>query len=418
MRKRGVASCVHYSWVILALCFFNIFLNYGIRTGFGAILPQMIKAMALSRRQGADIANANVFAYVCTAPLAGYLADRFGTRVIIPTFCMLLALGTLLMGTAADFHQAALFFAIVGIGGAAMWAPLVSLLQKWFVPSKRGISLGIITAGCGLGVATMGRFHPTVVSRWGWHYSWYILGAVALVMVVMNVLFLRSGPEALGLRPWGDEDYQPQTSAPTHSVSSFKKHYREIFRAPKFWVIGISYALVSGALYLPVTFMVDYAYSILNLPYGSASLLITVHGICQIPGVLIIPWLSDLTGRRPAILVSDLVLAAGTVSLLLSRGDLVLLYLSVGILGALFGAIFVLYSACAGDYFPKELVGSVVGIWTPFYGAGLIIAQRLGGYIRDVTGSFLIPFVGAAVCAVVAAGLILGVQRTRRFAGS
>jgi sugar phosphate permease len=258
----------------------------------------------------------------------------------------------------------------------------------------------------------MGRFHPAVVSHWGWHYSWYILGAIALVMVVMNVLFLRSRPEDLGLRPWGDKDHQLQTTASAHSVSIFKKHYREIFRAPKFWVIGVSYALVSGALYLPVTFMVDYAYSTLNLPYGSASLLITVHGICQIPGVLVIPWLSDFIGRRPAILVSDLVLAAGTVSLLLSRADLPLLYLSVGILGALFGVIFVLYGACAGDYFPKELVGSVVGIWTPFYGAGLIIAQWLGGYIRDVTGSFLIPFAGAAACAIVAAGLFLAVKRT------
>jgi sugar phosphate permease len=414
MTSKVSTSFVHYSWVILALCLINLFLNYGIRTGFGAILPEMIKAMAISRRQAADIVNANVFAYICIAPFAGYLADRLGARVVIPTFGVLLGLGILLMGSATDFPQAALFFAIAGIGGAAMWAPVLAVVQEWFVPSKRGMSLGIVTAGCGLGVATMGRFHPAVVSRWGWQYSWYILGAAALAMVAINALFLRSRPEDMGVKPWGDKDPGPRKVAPLHPLQGMKERYGEIFRAPRFWVIGVSYALVSGALYLTVTFMVDHAHSTLNLSYGTASLLTTVHGIGQIPGVILIPWLSDFMGRRPIIFLSNLIVAGGTTALLLSGANLAFLYLSVGVLGAVFGATFALYGACAGDYFRKDLVGSVVGIWTPFYGVGVIIAQRLGGYIRDATGSFLIPFVGAALCAVAAALLILAVKRIPR----
>jgi sugar phosphate permease len=327
---------------------------------------------------------------------------------------VLLGIGILLMGSAADFPQAALFFAIAGIGGAAMWAPVLAVVQEWFVPSKRGMSLGIVSAGCGLGVATMGRFHPAVVSRWGWQYSWYILGAGALAMVAINALFLRSRPQDMGVKPWGDKDPGPRNAAPVYPLQGLKERYGEIFRAPRFWAIGVSYAFISGALYLTVTFMVDHAHSTLNLSYGTASLLTTLHGIGQIPGVILIPWLSDFMGRRPTIFLSNLIVAAGTTALLLSGPNLALLLLSVSVLGSVFGATFALYGACAGDYFRKDLVGSVVGIWTPFHGVGLIIAQGLGGYIRDVTGSFLIPFVGAALCAVVAAGLILAVKRIPR----
>jgi sugar phosphate permease len=408
---------VHYGWVILALCLVDLFLNFGIRTGYGAILPEMIRAMGISRREGADISNANTFTYLCIAPLAGYLADRFGARVIISSFCVLIGIGTFLMGTAANFAQAALFFGIAGIGAGAMWAPVLALLQEWFVPSKRGMTLGIVSIGSGLGIGAMGHFHPAVASRWGWSYSWYILGIGALAMAVINGLFLRSRPEEKGLRRWGEKDPEPRTDAATEALPGIKERYHDIFSVPRFWIIGVSYALISGALYLTITFMVDYARSTFNLSYETASLLITTHGISQVPGVLIIPWLSDFIGRRQTIFLTNLVVAASIVALLLSGASLFFLFASVGLMGAAFGATFPLYGACAGDYFRRDLVGSVIGMWTPFYGGGVIVIQGLGGSLRDVTGSFVIPFAGAVLCCILSAGLILSIKRTPRLTG-
>ncbi len=405
---------MHYGWVILALCFVDLFLNFGIRTGYGAILPEMITALGMSRREGADISNANTLTYLCIAPLAGYLADRFGSRVIISSFCVLIGIGTFLMGTAASFAQAAIFFGIAGIGAGAMWAPVLALLQQWFVPAKRGMTLGIVSIGSGLGIAAMGHFHPAVAGRWGWSYSWYILGISALAMVAVNGLFLRSRPEEKGLRPWGEKGPGLRAGAPTDTMPGIRERYHDIFGAPRFWIIGVSYALIAGALYLTITFMVDHARSTLNLPYDTASLLIAAHGIGQVPGVLIIPWLSDFIGRRQTIFLSNLIVAASIVAFLLSGAALFFLFVSVGVMGAAFGATFALYGACAGDYFRRDLVGSVIGMWTPFYGLGLILIQGAGGYLRDVTGSFTISFVGATLCSVLSAGLILTIKRIPR----
>jgi nitrate/nitrite transporter NarK len=55
-------------------------------------------------------------------------------------------------------------------------------------------------------------------------------------------------------------------------------------------------------------------------------------------------------------------------------------------------------------------MGTVIGIWTPFYGVGAIIAHRAGGQIRDVTGSFTIPFLLCIGAALVAAFLMLFVR--------
>ncbi len=46
----------------------------------------------------------------------------------------------------------------------------------------------------------------------------------------------------------------------------------------------------------------------------------------------------------------------------------------------------------------------MIGAQTLFYGTGAIIANRFGGHVRDITGSFHIPFtiaVGSALAAAI-----------------
>ena len=65
-----------------------------------------------------------------------------------------------------------------------------------------------------------------------------------------------------------------------------------------------------------------------------------------------------------------------------------LLFGLVGVLAFFFGAIFPIYGACAGDYFPREVMGTVIGAWTPFYGLGAIMVHWVTGILRDQTGVY------------------------------
>ncbi|GAG43139.1 unnamed protein product, partial [marine sediment metagenome] len=40
---------IHWAWIILATCFVNLFINYSVRLGYGVVLPEMIRDLALSR---------------------------------------------------------------------------------------------------------------------------------------------------------------------------------------------------------------------------------------------------------------------------------------------------------------------------------------------------------------------------------
>jgi sugar phosphate permease len=401
---------LHWGWIILAICFINLFVNYAIRNGFGVTLPEMIRSLELNRTQGGIIFNFYFAAYMCLTPLTGTLTDRFGARRVITLFCILLGIGTFLMGTAVSFWTACIFFAIAGAGASAMWTPVVAVVQKWFAPRRRGMALGLISIGPGLGYAIIGYVFPLLVNVSSWRLCWYVLGAAALMAVLLNGIFLRSGPEELGMTPWGDRSTIPTDHYPEDSIK--KVRYGKVFRSSHFWIIGISYFFMSCAVYMMMTFLVDYANMELGFAYEKASFFATIHGLSQLLGVLTIPILSDRIGRKLTLMGTNMVIALSILGIITSGKSFLGLYLSIGILGISYGAIWPLYGACVGDYFEKEVIGTVFGAWTPFYGLGAISALFIGGKIRDVTHSFHVAFYLAAACAVVAAFLMLRVRKS------
>lgn len=399
----------HWAWVILATCFVNLFINYSIRLGYGIVLPEMIRALDITRTQAGMIYNFYLVVYITLSPFTGNLTDRIGARRVITFFCIMLGAGTFLMGTVEGFWTACLFFAIVGAGASAMWTPVITVVQRWYGTKRRGMALGILSTGYGLGFATMGGLFPIIVEVYNWRYCWYFLGSAALVMVLINGLFLRSKPGDMGMKPWGE------APDPTSPVLANQKSipYSRILRTARFWIIGISYLFIACAVYIVTTYMVDYAHKELGIAYDKASFLATVHGLGQVLGVLTIPAISDYIGRRRTLFISNTVVSCTIIGIILVGTHLGWLYVVIGILGVCFGITFPLYGACAGDYFPKEVMGTVIGAWTPLYGIGAIGGNIGAGRIRDVTQSFHWAFIVAVACASLGALLIFMVKRPK-----
>ena len=256
---------LHWAWVILGICFINLFVNYSVRLGYGVVLPEMIRTLNFGRADAGTIYNAYLFTYIAIAPLTGYLTDRLGARRVISVCLLVLGIGVVMMGTVRTLLSASLFFGIAGLGATGLWAPVITLVQRWFASHRRGLALGVLSAGYGLGFATMGVVVPLIVKSLSWHYAWFILGAMALCMAIINAIFLRSDPHYVGLTPWGQKaGVSDQVQSP--AAAERRMSLRQLFGKHQFWLIGLSYFAIAYSLYGITTFMVDYAKNQLGLP--------------------------------------------------------------------------------------------------------------------------------------------------------
>lgn len=401
----------HWAWVILGVSFVNLFINYSARLGYSVVLPEMIRDLGFSRTEVGSIFNSYLFTYIILTPLSGFFTDRFGARRVISLCALILGIGVFMMGLVNGLLVACIFYAIAGMGATGMWTPIITVVQRWFSVNKRGLALGIISTGYGLGFACMGLLFPLIVHNFNWRYFWFFLGSSAMIMFLINAVFLRSTPEDSGYRPWGEQEEKKKKYNTTN-----KNHIRifDIFpllTQKTFWLIGLSYFSISYSLYGITTFMVDYAQYQLGIPLEKASLLATIHGSCQIIGVISILPLSDYLGRKRTIIISNSFIAGTLIGIIFCGSSWSLLSILIGIMAVFYGVTFPLYGACAGDYFPKEFMGTIIGAWTPFYGAGAILVHWVNGMLRDITGVYNEAFILNAGASVIAILLIASIKK-------
>jgi sugar phosphate permease len=377
----------HWAWVILGICFGILFINYSVRLGYGVVMPEMIRTLGFGRAASGTIYNSYLFVYIAVTPFTGYLTDRLGARRVITVCLLILGLGTLLMGTAQNLWKASLFFAITGLGASGIWTPVLTIVQRWFAHHRRGFAMGLVATGYGLGFATMGAAFPWIVANFNWRYAWFFLGGMAFVMVFLSGILLRSEPAGSGLKPWGHQE-SSSLKGILPAIEKKRIPLKTLFRNSQFWIIGGSYFAITYSCYGITTFMVDYAKYQLGMPLEKAAFLATVHGIGQIIGVLTILPLSDFLGRKKTIIISNAFIGASLIGILAFGHVWGWLYVFIGCLGIFYGVTFPIYGLCAGDYFPQEGIGTVIGAWTPFYGSGAIMAHWVTGILRDKTGIY------------------------------
>jgi len=401
---------LHWGWVVLGASFITLFINYSIRIGaYSVLLPKMIQDLGINMTQAGMIRAGYFLTYLLFSPLTGWLMDRVGGRFVISFFCLFLGIGTLLMGQASSLSTAILYHAIVGIGAAAVWTPVSALIQKWFGGKKRGLILGILSPSYALGFGLMGIILPTIVKNYSWRMGWYLLGVSGLILIALNFLLLRDDPEKLGLLPWGET----AKTIPSQPPSETSFNYWDVIKERTFWLIGASYLFISLGVYIVSDFIVTYGVVELKISYPVASTFISIMALTSIVGGFVLMTISDYIGRAKSLVIIHSLLALSILFIILAKGNISLLRVGIGWFGFIYGPIWPMYAACARDYFPKEVGGTVIGLLTLFYGIGAMVGPIIGGHLTDLTGTFRWAF-GLGAFASFFAGFLIGFLRKPR----
>jgi sugar phosphate permease len=400
---------IHWAWVILFTCFATVFMHYSIRLGYGILMPEMILSLKITKAQAGTIASSFFLAYGIFSPLLGFMVDRVNVRLLLAIFSCILATGTLLMGRPQTLSQACLSFFIVGMGASAMWTPLVTLVPRWFGAHRRGMALGILSISYAIGYGVMGLVLPPLVAGYGWQTCWFILAGFAFLLAPLNGILLRNRPEDLNLRPWGEAPETPRGEPP--GVIKTKISYREILRFPSLWFAGISYFLVAFTAYVVNIFIVTYGTLELKFPFARAAQLASAMALGGVAGAFLLPFLSDFIGRKKTIIIIDASLTLSILLIIWAGNRWPVLALAACVYGVFYASVWPMYAAAAADFFPREATGSVLGFWTIFYGVALILAPAVGGYIADVTGTFIYSFFTGVISGCLATLFFLPIKK-------
>lgn len=179
--------------LLLFLTALNI-LNFVDRMLIASLAPLLIRDLGLSRAQiGLLTGFGFVFFYTFVGLFLGMAADRFRRLPLIAAGVALWSAMTALSGWARSFIALAIPRIFVGIGEATLTPAAISMLADSFPPRRLGLAVGVYYAGIPLGLATALISSSIIAPRYGWRFSFFVLGILGLVATA--ALFLFREPE-------------------------------------------------------------------------------------------------------------------------------------------------------------------------------------------------------------------------------
>ncbi len=400
MISRTQAARIHYGWIIVAA---------GGVLGCVAIgglfsLPVFLRPMAQDTGWSTTgISTAMTFAFLALAFGSigwGALSDRIGPRAVVLAGSALLTFGLALASQATTLPVFQLSFGvIVGLGAAAIFAPLMACVTGWF-DTRRGLAVSLVSAGMGMAPMTMSPLAAWLVEAHDWRTALQIIAGLAGVIMVPLALLLRR-PPALEAAP-ASEGTSGTADAPALSVG-------QAVRSAPFAILVVTSFLSCATHSGPIFHTVSYAVTC-GIPLMAAVSIYSLEGLAGMGGRLVFGVLGDRFGAARILVLGLLAQAIVALGYVFTR-EVGSFYAVAALFGFTYAGVMPLFAVIARERFPLRMMGTVIGSTTMASSLGMALGPAIGGMIFDAFSSYAWLFIGAFALGIGAFAAALAFTR-------
>ncbi|HPQ55262.1 MAG TPA: MFS transporter [Spirochaetota bacterium] len=175
-----------YGWWIVAATFVVLFA--GLCTGFYTVSVFLEPLQATFSWTKTQVSLGFTIAALLVgllSPVVGILVAKFGIKKVQMAGALITGAGLLLMGSIQQLWQYYAVYIILAVGLASVGlVPAQTVISYWF-EKKRGLAMGIIMTGIGLGGMAMVYVASQIVIAADWRWSYRVLGFIVLGVVLL-----------------------------------------------------------------------------------------------------------------------------------------------------------------------------------------------------------------------------------------
>lgn len=379
-----------YSWLRLWISVAAATVGGACMWSFVVLLPAMEAEFAIDRGQASLAYSATMIGFAIGSLLVGRSVDRFGIAPAMGASALLAGAAYAGSAVVPDFRLLAVLQFLVGVGGAAVFGPLVADISLWF-GRRRGAAVAL-TAG---GIYLAGVIWPLILA-WlvevsGWRAaSWVMAVAMVVLLFPLSLLLRRRIPvDAEG-------EAAAQAAVARRSAGLTPGGLQALLCAA-----GVACCVAMATPQIHVVAMC------VDLGYGPAA------GA----GMLSLMLVGGIVSRLASGLVADriggaLTLLIGSVGQMIALAlyvpfdGLTSLYIVSLVFGLSQGGIIPCYAIVVREMLPAREAGARVGMVIMATIGGMALGGWMAGWIHDLTGSYRMAFLNGVAWNAVNIALI------------
>ncbi len=398
----------NYRWTICGLLFFATTINYVDRQIIGILKPVLQTELGWNEIDYSNIVFAFQVAYALGLVSVGAIIDKLGTRLAFALAVVVwsvAAIGHAFARTVLEFSLARF---VLGFGEAANFPASIKTVAEWFPKKERALATGIFNSGTNIAALSTPILVPLIVSSMGWEWAFIITGALGFIWLVAWQAMYRKPEAHARCSPSELAHIQSDKELPTTSVE-----WKSLLPHKETWAFALGKFLTDPIWWVYLFWLPDFLSKQYGLDLKGIGLPLVAVYLAASIGSIGGGWISSMLmangqtvnfSRKTAMLVCALCVVPMFFAAQASN-----LWVAVGLI-SLAAAAHQGWSAnlftTVSDMFPKQAVGSVVGIGGMAGAVGGMFIAKLVGYILDATGSYVPIFIIAGSAYLVALVLI------------
>ena len=377
-RAAGMSSSVAR---IVLLVTVSVFINYIDRGNLATAAPLVQDDLHLTPSQLGALFSVFSISYVLFMPATGWLADRFGAKIVLGTGVAIWSIATLSTGFAAGFAGLLGLRLLLGIGESCAFPCASKIIADAVDVGRLGIANGVMGFGYLFGPAVgtlVGGYLMTIA---GWRASFFVFGALSLIWLV----------------PWRTVVIGPPVK--TEGANSPTPSFREVLSRRGLWGASLGHFASNYVYYFILTWLPFYLVKSRGFSMESMAAVTFFAYALNAGSALFMGWLADRwikAGFGATLIyksimgITHVVAFACMVGMLLlpERGCIAALYIFCIVAGFSYPGIFAIPQIIAG---PKA-TGRWVGVQNAVGNVAGIVAPFVTGLLVDRTGLFDVAF--------------------------
>ncbi|WP_245922596.1 L-lactate MFS transporter [Alkalicoccus saliphilus] len=342
-----------------------------------------------------------------SAAFMGHFVEKYGPRVSGLVATVFFGAGMLGSGLAVQLESLYMLYFFYGmLGGFGLgvgYITPVSSLVKWF-PDRRGLATGLAIMGFGFASLIASPVIQMLIGNVGIASTFYILGGVYFVVMLLSALYLERPPE--GWKPQGMRDKEENGEEPAQDISYLRAN--EAIKTRRFYLLWLMLFIniTCGIAILSVASPMGQ--EIAGLTAGAAATMVGIMGFFNGAGRLAWASISDYIGR-PNVYTIFFIIQIVSFIALPSLTHALIFQAVLFLIMTCYGGGFASVPAYIGDIFGTKQLGAIHGYILTAWAAAGLLGPVLVSWLREATDSYALTmyiFGGMFVVALIASLII------------
>jgi MFS transporter, ACS family, glucarate transporter len=185
---------VRYRYRVGALLFLLAVITYLDRVCISVAGPRIQEYLHIGPQQWGWVVGAFALAYATFEIPGGWMADRFGPRIILTRIVLWWSVFTALTGAVSSYPALLLTRFWFGAGEAGAFPNAAASIAAWFPAKERGRAFGFLSMAMQVGGALSPLLVVPLQMRYGWRASFYVFSLIGAAWAIAWFIWFRNNP--------------------------------------------------------------------------------------------------------------------------------------------------------------------------------------------------------------------------------